>query len=79
MGTGPGGTVTQPATIASAATAAHARTERDDGNRKAMEWIFLEVLVALAIAVAIVAWTMGGRRREPPGGTTDDSSGTPRR
>ena len=31
-----------------------------------MVWFFLEALVALLIAVAIVMWTMGPRRRKPP-------------
>ncbi|HEX9302444.1 MAG TPA: hypothetical protein VF959_08865 [Casimicrobiaceae bacterium] len=31
-----------------------------------MGWFFLEVLVALVIAVVIVWWTMGPKRREPP-------------
>ena len=36
-----------------------------------MLWFFLEALVALLIAVAIVMWTMGPRRRKPPR-TLDD-------
>jgi len=31
-----------------------------------MGWIFLEVLVALVILIAIVGWTMAGRRKPPP-------------
>jgi hypothetical protein len=31
-----------------------------------MVWFFLEALVALLIAVAFVAWTMGPKRRKPP-------------
>jgi hypothetical protein len=31
-----------------------------------MEWILLEAGVALALAVFIVWFTLGGRRREPP-------------
>ena len=31
-----------------------------------MEWIFLEAGVALALAVFIVWFTMGGKRHEPP-------------
>ncbi len=32
-----------------------------------MEWIFLEALVALVLAVAIVWWTMGlGTKKRPP-------------
>ena len=36
-----------------------------------MGWIFLEVLVALVIAVAIVAWTMGPKRSKPRGEDAD--------
>ena len=43
------------------ANAAGERRERDK-----MVWFFLEVLVALLIAVAFVAWTMGPKRRKPP-------------
>ncbi|MET0682544.1 MAG: hypothetical protein ABWZ29_04295 [Casimicrobiaceae bacterium] len=38
--------------------------ERRDGDK--MVWFFLEALVALLIAVAFVAWTMGPKRRKPP-------------
>jgi hypothetical protein len=31
-----------------------------------MKWILLEALVALALAVFIVWFTMGGRRKPPP-------------
>ena len=31
-----------------------------------MLWFFLEALVALLIAVAIVGWTVGCGRRRPP-------------
>ncbi len=43
------------------ANAVGERRERDK-----MVWFFLEVLVALLIAVAFVAWTMGPKRRKPP-------------
>ena len=39
-----------------------------------MEWIFLEAGVALALAVFIVWFTMGGKRREPPSARRDDDS-----
>jgi hypothetical protein len=38
-----------------------------------MVWIFLEALVALAIAVAIVAWTMGPKRKKVHRELTDDT------
>ena len=28
-----------------------------------MEWIYLESIIALALLVGIVAWTMGARRK----------------
>ena len=31
-----------------------------------MGWFFLETLLALAIAVAIVWWTMAPNKRKPP-------------
>ena len=60
--TGGGGVLAQPASQASAAIAAQWRT---------MAWVFLEVLAALAIAVAIVWWTFPKKpkdREGPPGG-----------
>ena len=39
-----------------------------------MVWFFLEALVALLIAVAFVAWTMGPKRRKPPRKTDRDES-----
>jgi hypothetical protein len=45
-------------------TVANAAGERRE--RRKMVWFFLEVLVALLIAVAFVAWTMGPKRRKPP-------------
>lgn len=40
-----------------------------------MEWLLLEALVALALAVFIVWFTMGGRRKNPPSDPKDPSSG----
>jgi hypothetical protein len=54
-----GGGVTQPAT-STAAKASDARTRVDMG------WIFLEALVALALAVGIVWWTMKPAKRRVP-------------
>jgi hypothetical protein len=60
----PGGisneTFTQPAM--DAASNAASRQRRSD----AMEWLLLEALVALSLAVFIVWFTMGGRRKNPP-------------
>jgi hypothetical protein len=42
-----------------------------------MGWILLEAGVALALAVLIVWFTMGGKRREPPpgsGSAADDAT-----
>jgi hypothetical protein len=39
---------------------------KESEERDKMLWFFLEALVALLIAVAIVTWTMGPRRRKPP-------------
>lgn len=39
-----------------------------------MGWIFLEALLALALAIGIVWWTMGPRTRKRP----PDDPGTPR-
>ena len=51
---------TQPARrAASVRSAARGRRRRRSGGVPAMGWVLLEVLVALAIAVAIVWWTMG--------------------
>ena len=38
-----------------------------------MVWIFIEAGVALALAIFIVWFTMGGRRK-PPGGDTEKKS-----
>ncbi len=40
-----------------------------------MEWLLLEALVALALAVFIVWFTMGGRRKNPPRDPKDPSDG----
>ena len=40
-----------------------------------MEWLLLEALVALALAVVIVWFTMGGKRRSPPRDPNDPSDG----
>jgi hypothetical protein len=40
-----------------------------------MEWLLLEALVALALAVFIVWFTMGGRRKNPARDTNDASDG----
>ena len=40
-----------------------------------MEWLLLEALVALALAVFIVWFTMGGKRKDPP----RDPNGSERR
>ena len=45
-------------------TPARVMDERRDRDK--MVWFFLEALVALLIAVAFVAWTMGPKRRKPP-------------
>jgi hypothetical protein len=65
---GPGsrGTVAQPATIRSAAAAEAVRRASGRRDPDKMVWFFLEALVALLIAVAIVAWTMGPKRRKRP-------------
>jgi hypothetical protein len=66
--------MTQPATSAAAlAIKAMHGSRRRQGNRDAMGWLFLEVLVALVIAVAIVAWTMGPKRKRSRGEFTDDA------
>jgi hypothetical protein len=36
--------------------------------------LILEALLALALLVGIVAWTMAGRRREPPGSSDDGAA-----
>ena len=53
------GVVAQPATISSAAVAQASRVTSERREPDKMVWFFLEALVALLIAVAIVAWTMG--------------------
>ena len=41
-----------------------------------MEWILLEALVALVIAVAIVWWTMSARRKPPAPPTLERATRT---
>jgi hypothetical protein len=43
-----------------------------------MGWFFLEVLIALVIAVGIVWWTMGPRTKKPPSTGANDRDGTMR-
>ena len=38
-----------------------------------MEWLFVEALCALLVAVVIVAWTMWPARRKPPAPAERDS------
>jgi hypothetical protein len=45
-------------------TASNAVSRQWKGD--AMEWLLLEALVALSLAVFIVWFTMGGRRKNPP-------------
>jgi hypothetical protein len=71
-----GGTVTQPARITSAAESA-ARAECERRSPNAMEWIILEALVALLLAVIIVWWTMGPKRGKPSREAPDDSGNRP--
>lgn len=62
--TGGGGGVAQPAATRSAIAAALARAIDDNScapvgaRERWVGWVFLEIAVALAIAVAIVWWTM---------------------
>ena len=46
------------------AQASRVTSERWEPDK--MVWFILEAVVALLIAVAIVAWTMGPKRRTPP-------------
>ena len=73
------GGVAQPATVKRTASSieaaqgecvAKARSKESEERGK-MLWFFLEALVALLIAVAIVMWTMGPRRRKPPPAVDD--------
>jgi hypothetical protein len=77
------GAVAQPArTRRTASRAAVEQADRvarerskESEERDKMLWFFLEALVALLIAVAIVGWTMGSGRRKPrdkPGGRDGD-------
>ena len=71
--------VAQPATVSSTAssnaavqgTCAARWRSKGSEERDKMLWFFLEALVALLIAVAIVMWTMGSRRRKPPPAADD--------
>ena len=65
-GSGNWGAVAQPATISSVATAWANRGTGERREQYKMLWFFLEALVALLIAVAIVGWTVGFGRRSPP-------------
>jgi uncharacterized membrane protein YqiK len=64
-----GGTVVQAATSNTPRAAA---ARMNDGGRirrrsaTGMIWFLLEMLVALAIAIFIVWWTMGLKTRKPP-------------
>jgi hypothetical protein len=40
-----------------------------------MEWLLLEALVALSLAVFIVWFTVGGRRKNPPRAASDRGNG----
>ena len=40
-----------------------------------MVWFFIEVGVALLLAVFIVWFTMGGKRRQPPAAPDDQAGG----
>jgi hypothetical protein len=40
-----------------------------------MEWLLLEALVALSLAVFIVWFTMGGKRKNPPPGPNEPDGG----
>lgn len=40
-----------------------------------MEWLLLEALVALSLAVFIVWFTMGGKRKDPPRAPPDPVDG----
>ncbi len=55
-----------------AATSRGAGRGRRKG-RDAMEWLFVEALCALLVAVVIVAWTMWPARRKPPAPAERDS------
>ena len=61
--------MTQAQTRAASATTTHLE------RRDTMEWVLLEAGVALALAVFIVWFTMGGRRRDPPRGSDPPAGG----
>jgi hypothetical protein len=66
---GAGGVVTQPAMDA-ISSAASSRWKGEP-----MEWLLLEALVALSLAVFIVWFTMGGKRKNPPRDPKDPGKG----
>jgi hypothetical protein len=77
-GAGGCGAVAQAATISSVVTAEANRTATERREQDKMLWFFLEALVALLIAVAIVGWTMGFGRRKPRSKPADaDRDGGP--
>jgi hypothetical protein len=63
---GAGGAVTQPAATAATASNAAKRAGGRLTGRRRMEWIFLESLLALALAIGIVWWTLGPKARKRP-------------
>jgi hypothetical protein len=65
-GAGSRGAIAHPAMIKVAAAARAMRAACEGRGSFKMKWFFLEALVALLIAVAIVAWTMGPKRGKPP-------------
>jgi hypothetical protein len=69
------GVVAQPARVTRTASSIAAMQDeleaKESRERDKMLWFFLEALVALLIAVAIVMWTMGPRRRKPPPAVDD--------
>jgi hypothetical protein len=66
MGRETGGRVLHAAQTATAAT-------QTSLGSFAMAWFFLEVLVALLLAVFIVWFTMGGKRKRSPPRADDDA------
>ena len=62
-GGGAGGATGTPWHAHSDSTRSEASPRRAASNGDTMGWIYLESLVALAILVAIVWWTMGARRK----------------
>jgi cobalamin biosynthesis Mg chelatase CobN len=69
-GGGAGGVVTQAdnSTAATSSGATPNPMRRERRIRSIMGWVVLEVLIALALAVGIVWWTMGFKsKKRPPG------------